>query len=65
MREQVSPDTREAPGPCELIPACPVCLFSPMAFEKETEELDICVCPNCGMRLSVPHDAWEKRPKTV
>jgi hypothetical protein len=49
------------PDPCELIPNCPVCLTEQMKYAKRSPDMDICVCLNCGMSMTVPHDAWQKR----
>jgi hypothetical protein len=52
-------------NPAEAIPFCPVCHVSPIVFATRTKDLDICICPNCGTSLSVPHEAWRLRRQNV
>jgi hypothetical protein len=55
------PERDEKPNPCEVIPTCPVCLKGPLELAMTTSEIDVCVCLNCGVSMTVPVEAWKKR----
>ncbi len=48
--------------PSEAIPVCPVCLSGPLKFSRRMRDLDICICESCETSMTVPHEAWKKRP---
>ena len=47
----------DPPHPCDLSPLCPICSTQSMTLARETRDMVICVCLECGTTLSVPPQA--------
>ena len=55
--EENEPDVRA------LIPRCPVCRFGAMTLARRLDAVDVCLCLNCEVSMTVPHRAWRKLPQ--
>ena len=47
-------------APCESIPDCPVCGIHPMTVDFQEVGVTVCVCSDCGTRLTVTDEGLRR-----